>query len=356
MGRKSNDTGLGLLLIVIGIVTITTLGPAGIALLFFLGVITAFILLIKFLVGGGSSGSTNFSYSANTDSSNSVSMSITFDDVLKDQIRLGESSVEYLKKGGIKKITIPVYFSELNLNKDVSAKSVDELKGKIEDLVEKWADKYKAHLDKIEAREKKQALQEFNLNTIKMYGIDVNRTKISNPGSVSFNLKDEVKVVEISNSNFFHTEVKVTNQKITNFILNGKLNSVLGIDGLNNFKSEILSLIESNSRTPLTQSELKEIIFKSGVHYEYEFAPESLRKYDDETKWKAFLRQILVYDDVKILSEIDVSKIKERHYKIFDEFNDGDKENLERVISDSSAYLLNDLTEYLNKLNEKLIA
>lgn len=345
MARKSNNTGIAAFFTLVGVGAVASLGPAGFVLLFFIGLVALFVFFIKLLVETEVSSDKPISITEN--------LSITYDDILKDKIKLGEPSVEYLKRGGIKKITIPVYCSELGFNKDISAKSVVELKYKIEDMISKWVEKYKTQIEKKDAKDKKFALQEFNLNTIKFYNIDANKTKISQTEKVTFDLKDEIEIVDKYNPAFFNSDIKLNNQKITNFLMDGRFNSVRGIEGLNTFKNELMPHLDV---TQISHSILSDIIFKSGIYYEYENAPEVLRKYDDETKWKAFLRQILIYANVTTLSEVNLEELKSNHYKIFDTFSDLDKTNLELVIKDSSIYLLNDLTEYFAKLNEKIVA
>ncbi len=50
------------------------------------------------------------------DKSYSVEVQFSCDDILDGKIQTGKPRIEYLKRGGVKKITIPVSFKEMNLS------------------------------------------------------------------------------------------------------------------------------------------------------------------------------------------------------------------------------------------------
>mgnify|MGYP000291856415 CR=1 FL=1 len=81
-----------------------------------------------------------------------------------------------------------------------------------------------------------------------------------------------------------------------------------------------------------------------------------LKKYDDESKWKALLRLTLKYTEVKIPTDVDLNFLKSEHRQIFDEFKDEDKVTLAKVVEDTSEFLKADLDTYINNLNQKISA
>ncbi|MDD0851609.1 hypothetical protein HBN50_00825 [Halobacteriovorax sp. GB3] len=139
---------------------------------------------------------------------------------------------------------------------------------------------------------------------------------------------------------------------LDSILLSGKYNSVFGMDGLRDFKNSLNDLMKSIDKDPiiLRESYLEDLIFNTGLFYEYEFAPERIQEVEDFSNWKSFYRLVRNMTDYKAISEISFDYLKGEYPKHFSEFSEDNVNELRSVFDVLVPQVKFDFEEYLNKV------
>lgn len=225
---------------------------------------------------------------------------------------------------------------------------------------EKELEKAKKEEDKQYAKDKSLAYKEFSIRTIQIFGLG-KEIKIKNPPDeriIKFDLQNEQRIIVNKYAvnkepNYFSQKKKFTALRIDDFLYSGMFGSVLGVEGFEIFKDQLLIHLQdqiNNEQDKLyVENEFcKKLIFNTGIYYDYEFSSDHLKRIDDNYKWKGFQRLILMKKLSNDIKGVDLESFKKVFPKHFESFTEEDVKNLSIAISAISDDFIIGLTKYIN--------
>ncbi len=110
-------------------------------------------------------------------------------------------------------------------------------------------------------------------------------------------MKTSVKILKDNANKKVYSSRKISVREIDNFLLSGKFNSVLGLDGFSKFKKvlkDVIAKINSNdfSSNIINLDKMFEALLGSGIYYEDEHLPEDFKNTREDHRWLTAYRYL----------------------------------------------------------------
>jgi hypothetical protein len=214
-------------------------------------------------------------------------------------------------------------------------KTKDEQKNilRLEKEKERELLKRNKEIEKTKAKEKNEASKQLNSNTLLYFEIGKPSNALKELKEIKFDLSSEIKFLLDNDSSYLNQKKKITTQKMDEFLYSGKFSSVLGFEGFDIFKEMILKniqlQIDSGKADIFFESNiLKDIIFISGIYFEYEQASKIMKSFEDRYEYRTLQRLILQKEMCASVVEIELNSLKQKHPKYFNSFSDEDVKSL----------------------------
>lgn len=203
------------------------------------------------------------------------------------------------------------------------------------------------------AKEKKKSSEKLSSKTIEHFHLEnIEKEYKVNRKLMNYSIEAELKIVLESNPEYFFLKKKLKKQMLDRFMFSGRLNSVLGIEGLTLFKNVLFEHLEESfdqtKEAPIIDPiVLKDLVFSSGIYYEYEYASESIRALEDKYEWRSLHRLILRKKLAKSFKDVNLEKFKTEFSKHFSHYSEEDEMSLMIGVNAMSDELLMDLKKYI---------
>ena len=114
---------------------------------------------------------------------------------------------------------------------------------------------------------------------------------------ITYDLSDVFNILRAANNKRFLEAKKVRPTFIDSFLYSGRFNSVLGLDGFQNFKEELKGVIEKVNADDfganyINLDSMYEVLLRSGVYYVEAHLPEELKELATNTRWLTAYRYV----------------------------------------------------------------
>jgi hypothetical protein len=207
--------------------------------------------------------------------------------------------------------------------------------------------------EKLQKKVEDEAKKSFSVYTIQLFGLNKRAKSKPSIKDIKYNINNEIKFLKNEKEAFARKRIRP--YLLDLFLYSGDFNSVLGSEGINDFKVELLEHISQSTDTnavELDKEYLRDLIYRTGLYVEYESAPRELVDRYDNFDHRAYQRAHLLNSDFKSFDDITAKKINSIISKYFLSATDDEISSMIATINMSSDLILEKLTNYLNNENK----
>lgn len=192
------------------------------------------------------------------------------------------------------------------------------------------------------------AKKTFSLYTIQLFGLNKRDRSNLITKDIDYSIRNEIELLK--------NEIVFKRNRTSSFLLDvyvysGKLNSVIGLEGMRIFKDKIyehMSAQQDSGSLKVDKSFFKDLVYRSGIYIDYEYADKKLLKIYEKFDHRGVYRNILLNQKVATAELLNIELINKSLGRLVNNITDNEFRLLMEALDITFESLIKDFENYVN--------